>query len=240
MHHRTFAHGLLLAAAAPALVWAADPGASCSARAAATAPVVVELYTSEGCSSCPPADRWLSTLNGRADVVALSFHVNYWDKLGWPDPFASAAYTERQRQQMQPSGSAYVYTPQVIASGQDWRSWPKLPAAHNKAAPSLVLARTGDVVTAQIGATQGSLAGYWALVEDGHVSRVRAGENAGETLRHDHVVRRYEPLPAWPATQARQLQWTVPLPATQTPRRVVLVLTDAGTQRPVQALELGC
>jgi hypothetical protein len=87
---------LTLAAAlcAPAL---AQTAASCSASSAATPPAVVELYTSEGCSSCPPADRWLSALKGRSDVIALAFHVNYWDKLGWPDRFANAAATGRER-----------------------------------------------------------------------------------------------------------------------------------------------
>lgn len=208
---------------------------------AATA-TVVELYTSEGCSSCPPADRWLSTLKNRPDVVALAFHVNYWDQLGWPDRFASATFTERQRQLMQPSGSRYVYTPQVIANGQDWRGWPALPkpAAAAVAAPTLVLSRDGDVVTAQVGAAAGSLSGYWAVVEDGHSSKVRAGENNGELVRHDHVVRRYEPLPAWNAAEARQWQWSTPTSPTPNPRRVVFVVTQPATQKPIQAAQLAC
>ena len=117
---------LLIGVAGAGLAVAAEAASTCSAQAGA-ATTVVELYTSEGCSSCPPADRWLSTLKNRPDVVALAFHVNYWDQLGWPDRFASAAFTERQRQLMAPSGSRYVYTPQVIANGQDWRGWPALP-----------------------------------------------------------------------------------------------------------------
>ena len=82
---------LLILAAATAAPALAQTAASCSARSTAQPPAVVELYTSEGCSSCPPADRWASTLKGRNDVLALAFHVNYWDKLGWPDRFASVA-----------------------------------------------------------------------------------------------------------------------------------------------------
>ena len=90
----------MLAASGPA---SAQP--TCSATSGATAPLVVELYTSEGCSSCPPADRWLSTLKGRPDVLALAFHVNYWDRLGWPDRFASVEATERQHKLAQLAGS---------------------------------------------------------------------------------------------------------------------------------------
>ena len=100
--------------------------------------------------------------------------------------------------------------------------------------------RDGDTVTAQVGSAPGALSGYWALVEDGHVSSVRAGENAGETLRHDHVVRRYEALPDWAGTQARQFQWRAPAASGPNPRRVVLVVTDAASKRPLQALALGC
>jgi hypothetical protein len=232
---------LLIGVAGAGFAVVSEAAPTCSVQAAATT-TVVELYTSEGCSSCPPADRWLSTLKSRPDVVALAFHVNYWDQLGWPDRFASAAYTERQRQLMQPSGSRHVYTPQVIANGQDWRVWPALPkpAAAAAAAPTLVLSREGDVVTAQVGAAAGSLSGYWAVVEDGHSSKVRAGENNGELLRHDHVVRRYEPLPAWNAAEARQWQWSAPASSTPNPRRVVFVVTQPTTQKPIQAVQLAC
>jgi hypothetical protein len=229
----------LLGAAGATLALSSTAAPNCSARAG-TATTVIELYTSEGCSSCPPADRWLSTLKAGPELVALAFHVNYWDKLGWPDRFASADYTERQRQMVQPSGSRYAYTPQVIANGQDWRSWPRLPPARAATAPTLSLARDGDTVMAQVGTAPGPLSAYWAVVEDGHVSNVRAGENAGETLRHDHVVRRYEPLPGWPGTQARQFQWRAPAASAPNPRRVVFVITDGVSQRPLQALALGC
>jgi hypothetical protein len=232
---------LLIGVAGAGFALASEAAPTCSAQAG-TATTVVELYTSEGCSSCPPADRWLSTLKTRPDVVALAFHVNYWDQLGWPDRFASAAFTERQRQLMQPSGSRYVYTPQVIADGQDWRGWPALPARRQAAqpAPALTLSREGTVVTAEVGVARGAVSGYWAVVEDGHASQVRAGENRGETLRHDHVVRRYEPVPTWLADAPRRLQWSIEPGSPALPRRVVFVVTDAATQRPVQALALGC
>jgi hypothetical protein len=212
----------------------------CTATSGATPPTVVELYTSEGCSSCPPADRWLSTLKAKPGVLALAFHVNYWDRLGWPDRFASPEATARQYELAKIAGSRNVYTPQVVANGRDWRDWPQLPAARGGTAPKLVLLREGQQVTAQVEAGgSGSLQGYWAVLEDQHVSQVRAGENAGETLRHDHVVRLYKPVPAWPAAQGLKSTLTVSAGEPAFPRRVAFVVTD-DRQRPLQALALGC
>jgi hypothetical protein len=218
-------------------------GEVCQATRSATAPTVVELYTSEGCSSCPPADRWLSTLKGRPDVLALAFHVNYWDRLGWPDRFASAEATARQYKLAQRAGSAQVYTPQVVANGRDWRVWPKLPAAAQASPVSLTLSRDGGTVTARVAAATGApaqLSGYWAVLEDQHVSQVRAGENAGETLRHDHVVRLYKPVAAWAAAQGTDVQLRIDRGTPEYPRRVVFVVTDSATLKPLQALALGC
>jgi hypothetical protein len=231
------------------MVHAAMAGPSCQATSGINAPTVVELYTSEGCSSCPPADKWLSTLKGKPDVLALAFHVNYWDRLGWVDRFASPEATSRQYELARVAGSSQVYTPQVVVGGRDWRQWPRLPASHSSStpaagqAPSITLARDGDVVTAQINAATGSnarLAGYWAVLEDQHESKVRAGENSGETLRHDHVVRLYKPVTAWAASSAQQLQLQVTRGEPAYPRRVVFVVTDPATAKPIQAASLSC
>ncbi len=225
------------------LAMIATPLAACELRSGANAPVVVELYTSEGCSSCPPADRWLSSLKGRADVVALGFHVAYWDRLGWPDRFASAAFTERQYRLRASLGTPYVYTPQVVAAGADWRRWSS--GALPPPAPSvvdLVLRRAGTRVEASVTPRPGApaqLAAYWAVVEDGLASHVKAGENAGATLRHDHVVREYREVSPWRTTAGPQvLAFDVPPPAPG--RRVVLVVVDALRERPLQALQLTC
>jgi hypothetical protein len=221
----------------------AAAAASCQAASADRAPALVELYTSEGCSSCPPADRWLSGLKGReSEVIALAFHVNYWDNLGWPDRFASRATTERQHRLQRAAGAPYVYTPQVIVNGRDQRAWsgaalPRLPATP----VALALQREGARVSARVAAPPGqALAGYWAVVEDGHASRVKAGENAGATLTHDHVVTLYRPLEPWTAQRAEQsFALDLPPPGAQ-PRRVVFVVTDAAGAKPLQALALGC
>lgn len=215
---------------------------TCERRSTERPPLVVELYTSEGCSSCPPADRWLSSLRGRDDVLPLAFHVTYWNRLGWPDRFASASLTQRQRDWARAMGAPNVYTPQVIAGGADWRRWPSLPPRPSNPPMSLRLTRDGDRVHADLGqpvARRAGWVGYWAAVEHGHVSRVTAGENRGETLRHDHLVRAYEPVAAW-GSGAQHFEWTPPAAEAGHPQRIVFVVAEADTLRPVQALALDC
>jgi hypothetical protein len=227
---------------AAALSPAAAQGSTCSVRSTATPPAVVELYTSEGCSSCPPADRWASTLKGRSDVLVLGFHVNYWDRLGWPDRFATAATTERQHLLQRASGARYVYTPQVVLNGRDLRGWSGAALPRLAASPiSLGLARDANTVRATIDAAPATrLAGFWAVLEDGHASRVKAGENAGETLAHDHVVTLYKPVAEWSAGSGAQ-SFALELPAaTSKSRRVAFVVTDPSGAPPLQALALGC
>jgi len=236
---------LFCALALTAFTCATHAADSCRATSPAVAPTVVELYTSEGCSSCPPADQWLSTLKGRSDVLPLAFHVTYWDRLGWADRYALPEATSRQYELAKLAGQSGVYTPQVVAAGRDWRVWPRLPEAAKapkEAPPAATLVRDGDRVRVNVAASSASqrLAGYWAVTEDAHVSRVAAGENAGETLRHDHVVRLYRPLAAWNAAQPQQAELVITRGVPEHPRRVVFVVTDAATQRPLQAVSLGC
>src|SRR5687768_4877869 len=173
----TLARSLYLAASLAVLsgrAQAADP-TRCEARSGPHAPAVVELYTSEGCNSCPPADRWLSALKGRDDVLALAFHVDYWDRLGWADRFADPAHTARQYDKQRGSGARFVYTPQVLANGADWRQWPRALPPPQGSTVDLHMQRSGETVTVQVTPGRGApgrLSGYWALVEHGHTSRV--------------------------------------------------------------------
>ena len=222
---------------------------ACSAKSAAAITPVVELYTSEGCNSCPPADRWLSKLKTDPSVVALAFHVDYWDRLGWKDRFGSAAFTGRQAEQQARNGAKFSYTPQVVVDGQDRKDWPGLsaPTAKRPVAPvEVVLTREGDRVTATVAASARSpkrLAAFWAVTEQDHVTAVKAGENQGVTLRHDYVVRDYKTVPAWAASATTPQTVAFQLPARTDaahPREVNLVVVDAETGRPVQAVKLGC
>ncbi len=240
LHLRTL--GLLLTGLLPLPMAHAQ---TCEARSGARPPAVVELFTSEGCSSCPPADRWLSGIEAGADVVALAFHVNYWNHLGWEDRFATPATTQRQHAIKAASGSAYVYTPQVVLNGKDMRNWrglapDRLPRLAGQQAPALLLRREADQVVAEIGASPlaAQLAGYWAVLEDGQVSRVKAGENAGSTLKHDHVVSRYQPVEGWDSRVGHRL--SLRLPESSAARRVAFVVTDGQLLRPVQAAVLSC
>jgi len=194
---------------AAALVPPAAAGAQCSARSGAATVALVELYTSEGCSSCPPADRWLSgTFRGGADAqkaIALAFHVDYWDRLGWKDRFATAAYTDRQYAAMRANRETFVYTPQVLVQGRDLRGWRDLgrdaaPIAAINARPARASVELDAATTHRSLAVKAAVripdaadrAGartYVALVESGLASDVRAGENSGAHLVHDHVVR---------------------------------------------------
>jgi hypothetical protein len=176
----------------------------CSARSDARAVPLVELYTSEGCSSCPPADRWLSQRLGREDANWLAFHVDYWDDIGWPDRFASPLYSQRQRQRVGALGGSTVYTPQVMV-GDDvrvsWRSEDRFQRALDgarrpaEAGLALQVQPRGDGLRVQLGAARSdgaaTAAQVWlAQYVDGQTTQVRAGENRGATLRHDRVVRK--------------------------------------------------
>lgn len=226
---------------AATLAFGAEPS-SCRARSGATTPHVVELYTSEGCDSCPPADRWLSSLIDRSDLIAAAFHVDYWDRLGWRDRFASARFTARQAQAQAHSGVRFSYTPQVLVDGRDWRRWPDLPVATRPAAVNLWLQRSGTQLSWRVEPLPGApktLALWWAVLEDGHRSHVQAGENAGVTLRHDHVVRHYDQVAPWSGAADRTFDLP-PRAEGGRPLRVVAVVTDARTGVPVQAVQLRC
>lgn len=184
---------LLCALLAPAV-----DAATCSATSGDTRNSLLELYTSEGCSSCPPADRWLSQLPLDSGVVPLAFHVDYWDKLGWRDPFAQAAFSQRQRARN--SGLGWVYTPQVMLDGEDLRNWHRGLATQLKPAPAQVrltlnLDPSPERIEAQVDSRFAPSADsqnarlFLALFENRLSSNVKTGENAQRTLHHDHVVR---------------------------------------------------
>ena len=220
---------------------------ACQAKSAVRQLQLVELYTSEGCNSCPPADRWLSSLKTRPDVLAVAFHVDYWDRLGWVDRFGSARYTERQAEQQRSSGAGFSYTPQVLVNGRDWRGWPALPAQDSPALVQITLQRLdGRQVSVDVAAQRGAparLGLWWAVLEDQHSSAVAAGENHGVTLRHDHVVRQYTPVPACGSADSPTRSIRVDAPhngEAGRKARLLVVVTDAATGAPLQAVQLDC
>jgi hypothetical protein len=235
------------AAAAAAIAFATPGGASaanasCHVESGPRTAALVELYTSEGCDSCPPADRWLSRhvpVGAGGDTVALAFHVDYWDRLGWKDRFASAAHTERQYDVMRMNGQRFVYTPQVLVGGHafdDWRSGSPsraIAAINTRSARAriaidatvngsdvAIVART--TVDNAPGDRNASLA--VALADNGLVSDVKSGENAGARLAHDHVVRHFASGFKVAQGAARAvLDWRLPEEAGRSPAIVAFV-----------------
>ena len=178
----------------------------CVARSGTGTAALVELYTSEGCSSCPPADRWLSSLGKRypaGRVVPLALHVDYWDYIGWKDPYAKRAFSLRQRKLSQLQRMALVYTPQVVLQGRDFRAWANGKAfdealARINAVPAKARLKIelfeADAKGLEVAASAELLqpvaeaALYVAAYASRLESRVAAGENRGRILSHDYVV----------------------------------------------------
>jgi hypothetical protein len=182
------------------------PAAVCQAKSGTTSVALLELYTSEGCDSCPPADRWIAALpkNGLGPdrVVPLALHVDYWNKLGWTDRFSQAAFTERQRELANRAKSHVLYTPQLVLNGRDyhWRSntltddLARINSRPARADIGLQLERKHRVLTvkgtATVKQTPAHAALYLALYENDLGTDVRAGENRGQILEHAFVVHR--------------------------------------------------
>ena len=175
----------------------------------ATAPVVVELFTSQGCSSCPPADALLGELSKRSDVLALGFHVDYWDYIGWKDPYASKLATKRQKLYAESFKASFVYTPQMVVNGtieSVGSDRAGVEAAVEKAKtraaahPTLVLERRADGgLLVHIGAAEvkRSATVWLACFDRQRSTAVPRGENAGSTLTNYHIVRHFESLGTW-------------------------------------------
>jgi hypothetical protein len=250
-----------LAAAYAAASFAALPAAlaaECRATSPASTVALIELYTSEGCDSCPPADRWFSTidLGGRGTrAVALAFHVDYWDRQGWKDRFSEATYTDRQYEQMRRQRTTFVYTPQVLVQGHEFSQWrstgqptalldtinarPARATIDLAANPVSGGSTTVDVhVRVPEPSDRAHASVAVALVQSGLNSEVKAGENAGKHLSHDHVVRQWHAgLAVNSAGEARErLQFTVPADAG--PLEIVAFAEDAANGDVLQALSL--
>ncbi|MFO0675867.1 MAG: DUF1223 domain-containing protein [Polyangiaceae bacterium] len=161
------------------------------------APVLVELFSSEGCSSCPPADELLADLDGASTdgtIVALEFHVDYWNRLGWVDPFSKPAWSLRQRDYA--GDGTGVFTPQMVVDGTDSfvgsnrdLATQAIARASSKPHASVRLERDGDTLRILVrGSTSPNAIVWVAVAERGHTTAVPRGENAGRTLRHGPVV----------------------------------------------------
>ena len=157
---------------------------------------LLELYSSEGCSSCPPADKWFARLKSNKELwksfVPIGFHVDYWNYLGWVDPFSQKKFTQRQRKLAHSWGSKRVYTPGFVKNGQEWRGTKQLSFSKEKVGilKAEPLGKNRYRVTFAPSQKQKvkKLSVHVVLMGHGLVSKVRAGENSGETLHHEFTV----------------------------------------------------
>lgn len=207
---------------------------------------VLELYTSEGCSSCPPADRWLSELKQDKrlwkQLIPVAFHVDYWDYIGWPDRFASPAYGDRQRHYAQSKGLSTVYTPGFLLNGREWRSFfglRHLSLDENKEAGSL----TVKVDQQNVHATYKS-AGQKintpvlniAILGFDLMTKVESGENRGKQLQHDFTVLGYSTFPMSPEDDRFSITAQLPATSIQSQKTAIAAwISEQGDQTPIQA-----
>ena len=167
---------------------------------------VVELFTSQGCSSCPPADAFLGKLAREDDILALSMHVDYWDYIGWKDPFADPALTTRQRKYAARMELRYIYTPQMVIQGR-WQEvgskrgaiWPLIRDARKEQSVAIHIAVEGSAVRVRLPAQPvAEAATVWLVAFDArHDTKIARGENGGRTLSYYNVVRSMTPIARW-------------------------------------------
>lgn len=192
---------MIASAAILASVFAASPGS------AADRPLVVELFTSEGCSSCPPADALLTDMvHGRRDVLPLAFHVTYWDYLGWRDPFSLSAATERQSAYATARRESGVFTPNLVVEGHrsvvgsDESAVNAAIAGARSGIRDLAavrLRRSGSGAQVEVTAGTGRASVVLVGFDPEHVTSVARGENRGRTLRESNVVRSVRTIGSW-------------------------------------------
>jgi hypothetical protein len=197
-------------------------------------PVLVELFTSEGCSSCPPADRRLQQLD--SEVIVLSEHVDYWDRQGWRDKFSSPAFTERQEAYAKQFGLDGPYTPQMVVDGAAQftggdarRAAVEIDKARNRPKANIVLSRSVKGVEVAIEAAPHECDVWLALADNSDTSTIAAGENKGRTLTHVAVVRSLRKIGYVKrgGTFSRQIE----LPSSANSQRIVVFLQEAGQAR---------
>jgi hypothetical protein len=200
-------------------------------------PVVVELFTSQGCSSCPPADAYVGKLSARSDVLALSYHVDYWDDLGWRDRFALPQSVERQRIYARNLGRSSVYTPQLVVDGRadqigsDGRAIASALSGNREGVPVRVSIHDAQILI-DLGAYPQAAPSDVVLVAylRHAVSAVGRGENAGRTLDEFNIVRAIRTLGSWKG-DARS--FSVPVSSLPPDATDVAVLVQPFRQAPI-------
>lgn len=219
-------------------------GALFERESEATRVSLIELFTSEGCSSCPPAEAWFGRLKENPglwrDFVPVSFHVDYWDGLGWPDRFARKEFTQRQQTYAQTWRSASVYTPGFVLDGREWTGWRRTsPPSRSSLKPGVLRVKetASGSFTVSFSPTSDGGRGWrfhLAVLGTGLSSKVSAGENSGRKLTHDFVVIAFQEKQA----TTNEVNFELKPPEAAAGGRLALAawVSRAGEQEPVQAL----
>jgi hypothetical protein len=213
----------------------------CSASAG-TRPVVVELFQSQGCSSCPPANANLATIADKPSVIALNFSVTYWDDQHWKDTFAQPKFTARQWDYARAFGRGNVFTPQVVVDGKhdgvgaDPGDFNRLVGAGAADGPGPAVNLAAGAVSIGAGAKPALTADVWLVRYDPHVLQVpiKGGENGGRTLPHKDIVRELVRIGDWNGTAE-----SLPLPAASQPGLVTAILVQTPHGGPILAAAKG-
>ncbi|MGA1274472.1 MAG: DUF1223 domain-containing protein [Gemmobacter sp.] len=209
-----------------ALILALCGAAAAPGAVRAQSPVVVELFTAQGCAACPPADAFLAELATRADVIALALHVDYWDYIGWRDTFAQGAFTERQKAYARAAGARTIYTPQMVVQGREARPGTRTEAGtarilETAAAPQTISSEASSSadgarlvlrpLAGPVGGARVHLVRYEPRVD----VAIGAGENAGRRLEGHNIVLSWETLAEWDGSAPLELEVALPgsLPA---------------------------
>lgn len=205
---------------------------------------LIELYSSEGCSSCPPADRWISGLRDHKklwkEFVPINFHVDYWNRLGWVDRFSNQQFSRRQRVLAREWGSGRVYTPGFVKNGQEWRT---------QSLQQLLGAESGNLAVLKLGSkkikinfnsssqNEKTYKVHLALLGHGLKTEVKYGENAGETLEHEFVVLEHEEktLVAQRGLHSAEMEIPSNLKSGAQSFSLAVWVTVPGSEKPVQA-----
>ena len=234
---------ILLSASITFLAFSMSGAALFERTSGATQTSLIELYTSEGCSSCPPAERWLTQLTNNPqlwhDFVPVSFHVDYWDGLGWPDRFARKEFTQRQYAYSAVWKASSVYTPGFVLDGREWLDWRSGAPAHAGSKAGVLSVKetsTGRFVVAfsPADARPGKWSFAVAVLGFGVTSDVKRGENSGRRLSHDFVVLAFERKEA--AASEATFELKPPVTSGKAPLGLAAWVGRTGEQAPLQSV----
>lgn len=207
---------------------------------------LIELYTSEGCSSCPPADRWLGNLKDEpglwTDFIPIALHVDYWDYIGWKDRFARASYSDRQRNFAAAGNARFVYTPGFFRNGQEWRGWTAghAPRSDKEKVGALSLIIDDDDIEVHFAAldeNNASLTAHVAVLGMGLATDVHDGENDGKILRHEFVALNVKTIPMKRTANGYVANSSIPNTTENPPQRAMIAwVSEVGNQAPIQSV----